>query len=134
MITDDEFAVLMIAAQGEYMLAIGRWEKSIIALTAKGMMQKQFLNGGAQYTITDAGRQAITERDREDDKQLGALIEAGSRLGAAQKTAREHVEAAAQSIAAAARAGSAPGDTPQTAARKWMPAILERALDLLTNG
>ena len=133
-ITDDEFSVLMIAARGEYMLAIGRWEAPCKALAAKGMMQVQMLNGGPQYTITEAGRAAIQDREKEEDRNWGALIEAGSRLGAAQKTAREHVEAAAQAIAKAAKAGSAPGDTPESAARKWMPAILERALDIINHG
>lgn len=134
MITDDEFSILMIAAQGQYMLPIGRWKPSIEALGARGLLKCEMLNGGPQYTITEVGREAIKDREREEDRQIGAVIEAGSRMGAAQKTARDHVEAAAKSIAAAAKAGAAPGDSPETAARKWMPAILERALDIINNG
>jgi len=133
-ITDDEYSVLLIADQGEYMLAIGHWEKSIKALAARGLLNMGIFNGGPQYTISNAGRQALKEREQAEDKQWGALIKAGSKLGDAQKTARDHIESAAQSIAAAAKAGSVLGDTPETAARKWMPAILERALDIINNG
>lgn len=115
------------------MLAIGRWESSIKSLVTKGFMRGEHLAGGMQYTITNAGRAAITEREHEENAQWGALIEAGSRMGVAHKTAREHVEVAAQAIATAAKTSAAPGDTPETAAQKWMRAVLERVLDIL-NG
>jgi len=133
-LTDDEFTVLMIADRGEFMLAIGRWAAPMESLTGKGFLKKDIINGGPQYTITEAGRTALVDRDREDDKHLGAIIEQGSRIGAAQKLAREQAEVAAQALAKAAKAGAVLGDTPEASARKWMPVILERALDIINNG
>lgn len=133
-LTSDEMAVLMIAERGEYMLAIGRWASPVESLTTKGFLKKDIINGGPQYTITEAGRAAIVDRDHEDDKQLGAIIEQGSRIGAAQKIARDQAEIAAQALAKAAKAGAVLGDTPETSARKWMPVIMERALDIINNG
>lgn len=131
-ITDDEFSCLMIAAQGEYMLAIGRWAASLGTLVAKGLMKREFINGGPQYTITDAGRAAIEDRDIEDDKRLGDAL---AQTGTAQKSAREQAEIAAQTLAACAESSAElTGDTPETAARKWLPIILTRALDIINNG
>ena len=73
-LTDDEFAVLMIASRGEYMLAIGRWESSTKNLAARGLMQLQMLNGGPQYTITDAGRAAIARREAEENQELATIV------------------------------------------------------------
>jgi hypothetical protein len=134
-ITDDEFSVLMIADRGEYMLAIGRWQKPTEDLTRKGFLKCEIIAGGPQYSITPAGREAIVGREAEDDKKLGAIIEQGHRIGTAHKTAREHAEAAAQAIAECAKASSPmTGDTPEAAARKWAPIVLERALDIINHG
>lgn len=135
MITDDERTVLMIADRGEYMLAIGRWERPIKNLTEKGFLKCQQLAGGPQYTITDAGRLELNATDAEEDRNLAKIIEQGSRIGAAQKTARDHAEAVAQAIASCAKvSASMTGDTPEMAAKKWSPIILERALDIINNG
>lgn len=131
-ITDDEFTCLMIAARGEYMLAIGRWEVSIKSLVAKGLMRSEHIAGGPQYTITKAGRDAITEREQEETRQLTA---AGSNMVAAQRTARDLVETVAKALAECAKMSAlVTGDTPETSARKWSPLILERALDIINNG
>jgi hypothetical protein len=131
-ITDDEFSVLLIAAQGEYMLPIGRWKPSIEALTAKGLMCKQHINGGSQYLITKAGRAAINDREREETEVFSV---ASSRVAQAQKQARELVDEAARALANCAKVSSTlTGDTPETSARKWSPLILERALDIINGG
>lgn len=131
MITDDEFSVLMIAARGEYMLAIGRWESPIKSLERKGFLRVQTINGGPQYTITDTGREAIAEREQDEVKQLSF---AGVRLFSTQTACRDHAEAAAQAIANCARESSkATGDSPTVAAERWLKVIMDRVKDLL-NG
>jgi len=131
-VTDDEFVVLMIAAKGEYMLPIGHWKPSIEALTQKGLMCSQHINGGPQYLITRAGRDAIHEREQEETVQFA---NASARVVQAQKQARDLVEVTAKSLAETARASArVTGDTPETAARKWSPLILTRALDILNGG
>jgi hypothetical protein len=131
-ITDDEFSVLMIAAQGEYMLPIGRWKPSIESLTQKGLMCCQHINGGPQYTITRAGKAAINEREQTETESFSA---ASARVAKAQKAARELVEETAKLLVETAKVSSTlTGDTPETSARKWSPLILERALDILNGG
>jgi hypothetical protein len=134
-ITDDEKTVLMIADRGEYMVAIGRWELPIRSLFSKGLLVLHQINGGAQYTISDAGRAELDAADSAEDANLGKLIEQGKKIGAAQKSARECAEAAAQELADCAKASSPiTGDTPEAAARKWSPIVLNRALDIINNG
>jgi hypothetical protein len=129
-ITDDEFTVLMIAAKGEYMLPIGRWKPSIEALTERGLMVGQHLNGGLQYTITRAGKAAITEREQEENKQIGQLIERSNSIAVVKKLAEE----AAQKLASAAKESQAiTGDSAEVALEKWTKAVVERAKDLI-NG
>jgi hypothetical protein len=64
-LTDDEFAVLMIAAQGESMMAIGHWQKPIEHLIELGYLKSR---GGDNFNcvITPEGREACKARDRED--------------------------------------------------------------------
>jgi hypothetical protein len=131
-LTNDDMSVLMIAARGEYMLAIGRWEGSVKSLAKRGLLKCEMLNGGPQYTITDAGRQAMQQGD---DENIRAMIGASASVGAAQKTVRDAAEVVAQSLAEVAKT-SAPitGDTPETAARRWSTIILNRALDIINGG
>ena len=129
-ITDDEFSILMIAAQGEYMLPIGRWKPSIESLTEKGYMCGQHLNGGLQYTITRAGKAAIAEREQDENKQIGELITRSNTIAAVKKLAEE----AAQKLAQAARESVAiTGHSAETALQEWGKAVLTRARGLL-NG
>jgi hypothetical protein len=76
-LTEDEMAVLMIADQGEFMLAIGRWKKPIADLTTKGFMKLEYINGGPQFTITDAGRAAMTKQDNDN---VGSFVEAWTNI------------------------------------------------------
>lgn len=63
-LSDDERTVLMIAAQGESMIPIGRWEGPIKRLTALGYMRRL---DDVNYVITDAGRSAIDAAEAEVD-------------------------------------------------------------------
>ena len=125
-LTEDERIVLTIAAEGESMMAIARWEKPIDALVARGLMQR-----GDKFNnfITPAGRAAIKQVEDEPYRQM---LEAGLNLRNQQEQARASVEQAAMHLMYAARASAlATGDTPEFAAQSWSPKILERAIELL---
>ena len=71
-LSQDEFTVLLIAAEDESMTPIGRWKAPILALTERGLMQK---NDGVNYAITLAGREAVAQRNEEDDRDIRTLLE-----------------------------------------------------------
>ena len=129
MITDDEFSVLMIAAEGQYMLAIGRWELPTRALEQRGLLKKEIIAGGPQYTITDAGREAIAAREQIETADLKALV---NRVTTLIGGIRGDAERAAQYLAKAAKASEqVNGDAPEVAAKHWSESILVRALEIL---
>jgi len=67
MLTDDEFTVLCIAAHGQHMLAIGRWEEPVRALTLRKLMRQV---DQVNYVITPEGRKAADARDQDDNQLL----------------------------------------------------------------
>jgi FkbM family methyltransferase len=69
--TDDELTVLMIAAQGESMIPIGRWKQPIESLTARGLMR---CFDTANYGITALGQQAVKQEEKERDGALAAAL------------------------------------------------------------
>lgn len=128
-LTDDEFTVLAIAGHGESMLPIGRWEPSVKSLVAKGFLhaQDKFNN-----TITDAGREALAARDKEDEAGFRQILESGAKISNARTQAMQSVEQAAVHLAMAARASSiATGDTEQISVERWTPEVVKRAFELL---
>ena len=70
-ISDDEYTCLLIAAEGQVMLAIGRWKPALESLARKNLMKRQDTN---QYAITDEGREAARLRGQEDDEALATLM------------------------------------------------------------
>lgn len=130
-LTEDELAVLMIAARGESMIAIGRWEQPINHLVQMGLLLR---HDKANHTITPAGREVLQAEEKITDKALGGLIESSSRVGAAQKSIRDFAEQAAQLLAEASRESARiTGDRKEYAAQEWSRIILNRALELLTG-
>lgn len=132
-LSDDELTVLLIAAKGEPMLAIGRWEEPTKSLILKGYLQACSWagdpSGNANNVITDAGRKAAREAE---DAPFKALIEIGSKVGATQKAIRDFAEQAAQLLAQAAKTShDITGDAPEYAAEKWSGIILRRAKEIL---
>ena len=125
-LTDDEFVVLQIMAQGQAVAAIGRWEKPLDALVDRGLARRldKFNN-----IITTEGTKACAAREAGDDAALRGLI---PQVATAQTAARGHVEAAAEHLARAAQA-SAPvtGDGVETALVTWNIEVLKRARELL---
>ena len=128
-LTDDEMSVLMIADRDQYMLAIGRWELPVKSLTNKGLPRREMINGGPQYTITEQGRVALHVQERAiDDRVTQAIVQTNN----ATFEARQYAEQAAQMLAKAAKiSNSVTGEHPVTAAHRWTPEILARALELL---
>jgi hypothetical protein len=124
-LSDDEFSVLMIAAENQSMMPIGRWERPVESLVAKGYLQRhdKFNN-----TITPAGRSALQKRERDD---VTALKTAAQAVGDAQAKARSSADAAAMMLIEAAKASvAATGDTLQTAVIRWGQQVVQRALEL----
>jgi hypothetical protein len=128
-LSNDETTVLMIAAQGEYMLAIGRWQLPVTSLASKGLLRSQQVNGGAQYTITEAGHKALGDQEAEEDQKLASVIARSSETIA---TVRGYAEQAAGFLAKAAKGShQMTGDSPIDAAKQWSDVVLRRALELL---
>jgi ABC-type Fe2+-enterobactin transport system substrate-binding protein len=128
-ITNDEAAVLMLAAEGQFMLAIGRWEAPIKSLTEKGMLKLEYLNGGPQFTITDAGMVACGKYDEESTQQLALAL---GKTATALSQTRSLVEQAAQLLASAVKeASQATGDNPEIHLKQWLDIARKRVLNLL---
>lgn len=128
-ITDDEFSVLGIAKEGQSMIPIGRWEKPIKSLAEKGLLHA---NDSVNYVITDAGRQAWASRDSEDDVLISQSLNLNNKIANARLQSQQSIEQAAQAFATAARATALlTGETPQSAARNWSKALVERTLSIL---
>lgn len=132
-LTSDEFTVLDIASKGQYLAPIGRWKKSILGLTQRGLMQRL---DDVNYTITAAGMEAHAAEDAEREKRTDAVLhQAVERLAKIQTTQERIIpfaEQAAQLLADAAMASHrAKGDSPEFAAREWSRVILEKALKIL---
>lgn len=124
-LTDDEATILMIAAQGESMMPIGRWEKPVEMLLTKGMLARldKFNN-----VITPAGRQAVEDWDKGNDDSYRQMLELGSKITNAREQAMKSVEQAAIHLSMAAKAtAQVTGDTVLVALEKLVEITKERA-------
>lgn len=125
-ITDDELTVLLIAKEGQSMMPIGRWEKPVKSLAAKGLLTKF---NDVNYGITPAG-EALAEKRNDDDAR--ALLELGIKTKNQHEQYRQSVEQAALHLTFAARAAAlATGDTRKRALREAVIAAERRASELL---
>ncbi len=125
-LTDDERTVLMIAAEGQSIAAIARWEKPI-----ESLIQKGYLVRGDKFNnfITDAGRKLAKETEDEPYRQM---LEIGIRVRNAHTQTAMSAEQAAQHLVLAAKSSAlATGDSLEHSAREWSRIALERALELL---
>jgi hypothetical protein len=66
-LSNDERTILMIACAGESMIPIGRWERPVKSLAAKGYLK---MIDHVNYVITAAGRRASEAAEREVDARL----------------------------------------------------------------
>lgn len=125
-LSDDEYTVLLIAAEGESMLPIGRWQAPVENLVSRGLLRSldRFNN-----VITSAGRKAIGERNKEDET---AIRQASRQVLDAHTEARQAVEDSAQALARAAKASvKATGDQAITAVLSWNAEVLRKAMELV---
>jgi hypothetical protein len=132
-LTQDELIVLLIAAEGESMMPIGRWEAPLRSLVAKGLMAPQ--SGAHDPTgmfncyITPEGRKAC---NKGDDDNIRALIGANNAVVDARQKASARAEELAVLLAELATySSSVTGDDKVEALREWARTILTRALELL---
>lgn len=125
-LSDDEFTVLLIAAEGESLMAIGRWRPAVESLIERGYLRSldRFNN-----VITSEGHKAIGDRNKEDE---GAIRQASKQVVEAQGSARKYAEEAAQALAKAAKASvNATGDKTDVSVLNWNAEVLRRALELV---
>lgn len=125
-LSQDELTVLLIAAEGESMMPIGRWEAPVESLVHKGYLRRvdRFNN-----YITDAGRKAAEETEKANFK---AVINTNLNISDVQNQARARAEELAVLLAELSNySAAATGDMPMTALRNWGKIILERAKELL---
>ena len=66
-LSDDERTVLMIAAAGQSMIPIRRWERPVKSLAAKGYLERL---DDVNYVITAAGRAASELAKRAVDADM----------------------------------------------------------------
>lgn len=125
-LTQDELTVLLIAAQGESMMPIGRWEAPVENLVKRGYLARadKFNN-----YITPEGRAVAEAQDNANHK---AVIEARNEVVGAQDKARARAEELAVLLAELATYSAAiTGDDKMKALRSWGRIVLERAKEKL---
>ena len=125
-LSDDEFTVLLIAAEGESLMPLGRWQAPVENLVARGYLRQldRFNN-----VITTEGRKAIGARNHEDES---AIKQASKDVRVAQAEARLAADDAAEALARAAKASvRATGDRADTAVLNWNAEVLRKALELV---
>ena len=74
-LTNDERTVLLIAARGHPMLAIGRWQEPVLSLVQKGFMRRDETRSDVEnYVISEAGRKASDLAEAEADRQMAGAL------------------------------------------------------------
>jgi hypothetical protein len=125
-LTQDELTVLMIAAEGESMMPIGRWEAPTRALVAKGYL---LANDKYNNVITEAGRQAAEQADNANIRDMVKVN--NDIVEARQKAAARGDEIAALLAELATYSASMTGDDKVKALRNWAKVVLEKALEII---
>ena len=133
-LSEDELTVLLIAARGEPMMPIGRWNLPAESLVARGLLKgatsPQDPSGMFNLRITATGRKEIERQDTVYDQQLGDVITKSRQINHVQNKARAAAEQiAVQLVDLAEMSSEATGDDKVTALRNWARIILERALE-----
>lgn len=132
-LSNDELTVLMIAAENQPMMPIGRWEAPCKSLVDKGLLSAtpsfNDPSGLHNLRITKAGRAAATEGE---DDSIRDLITVNNRIA----TGRQETAAAASAIAVqlvdlAEKSSAITGDSKVHALREWSKVILAKALEKL---
>lgn len=128
-LSDDEFTVLLIAAEGESMMPLGRWEQPVERLVELGYLERadKFNN-----YITPAGKAAVAEHNKileaADDGLARKMIELHNNRVAYKQVGEKLAE---QMAAMAKAAADITGDEPLVALQKCVAAVRDRAIELL---
>ena len=134
-LSQDELTILMIAATGEPMMPIGRWEAPAKSLVAKGFLKgrcsPQDPEGMFNLHITPEG---VTAAEKGEDDSYRAVLNVGATIQHEQTKARKHAEQIAVQLVDLAEAASrVTGESRIDALRQWAKVILERSLEMI-NG
>lgn len=135
-LTDDEKTVLLIAHAGGPMAPIGRWKEPTESLVAKGLLKPRphlgDPDGYFNMHITEAGKNAAIELDREDDIALGRLLEAASTTGHIQRKCAAHAEQiAVQMVDLVELSMQATSGSKLDEAKRWGEVIGNRVKEML---
>lgn len=135
-LTEDEKTVLLIAHAGGPMAPIGRWKEPTLSLAAKGFLKPHCHPGDPDgyfnHHITDAGKDAAVELDREDDAALGQMLEFTSKAGNIQRKCAAHAEQiAVQMVDLVELSVQTTGGSKLDAAKRWGEVIGKRVLEML---
>jgi len=84
-LTNHEFAVLLLADDGDSLIPIGIWEKPIKTLATLGLLKKQ---DGANYVITPEGHAARIARDENDEAAMQRILSGSKTPDEARTTDR----------------------------------------------
>lgn len=131
-LTEDETTVLLIAAEGQPMMAIGRWAPSVASLVKRG-----YLTSGDKFNawITEAGKVAAANYSQKEDETFREVLMFGSKLATVHQKARQSAEQAAQHLAIAVRASLAlTGGTDLVVVSNWANEVAKRALEIVRGG
>jgi len=135
-LSSDERTVLLIAAQGEPMMPIGRWrapaehlvELKLLKATPHAGDPTGFFN----LRITTEGRKAVAEVEAEDDQALRDMVMLSNSIGHEQTKIRATAEQiAVQLVDITEASAKVTGEAKVEALRKWGRVILERALEMI---
>lgn len=125
-LTEDERTVLELGTT-QPMIPIGRWEKPIKSLLARGFMVDA--GEGVNAYTTPAGKKAL---DAAEDKVLGELIDKTREVESAHEVVRKCVEEAAQLMVKAVRISSrVTGGVSEGERREWFKILTARTKELL---
>lgn len=128
-LTDHEYAVLMLAGEGNSMIPIGIWEKPILNLTLLGLLKKF---DSVNYGITDSGRKMLADRQHEEDDDFKQAFAKLSEDRNAQSQSVQSTNQAAQHLVFAARAAAKlSGKTPEQEVWEIGQGAISRAMELL---
>jgi len=132
----DELTVLMIAAEGEPMMPIGRWRAPAESLVAKGLLQPRPHAGDPtgffNLHITAAGKAQVAQEESAFDGQLRTMIDVNNQVHRAKNQARAAAEQiAVQLVDLTELSVKVTGDDKIKALREWSKVILIRALEMM---
>ncbi len=129
-LTIDEHTVLMLANEGQVMLAIGRWEIPTLALYERGFLNQQTApGGGPEYRITYNGMKALGKFEQAEAAEGGRI--AGEIVQVQTDIHIVITRAAEVFVQLALQSPIMVGDAPEVALRKWIEVLTDEALKRL---